>query len=135
MIHITTGLKIHKNLKVGMGPSTCSLGARSVLRVFEGAPARVLWSKHMLGSLVLGLDAGRVFSEHQGITEWYKMEKITALKAEKNSKFTVHSILLPENLRHVYVIVFVSNSPGVERRAVDISSQKNFKRESLATKI
>ena len=30
----------------------------------------------------------------------------------------VHSILLPENLRHVYVIVFVSISPGVECRAV-----------------
>ena len=40
------------------------------------------------------------------ITEWYKMEKITALKAVKSSKFTV-----------------------------DISSQKSFKRESLATKI
>ena len=89
-----------------MGPSTCSLGARSVLGVFEGARARVLESEHMLGSLVLGLDARRVLGEHQVITEWYKMEKITALKAVKSSKFTV-----------------------------DISSQKNFKRESLATKI
>ena len=67
-----------------MGPSTCSLGARSVLGIFGGARARVLKSEHMLGSLVLGLDAGRVFSEHQGITEWYKMEKITALNAEKS---------------------------------------------------
>ena len=89
-----------------MGPSTCSLSARSVLGVFEGARARVLESEHMLGSLVLGLDARRVLGEHQVITEWYKMEKITALKAEKSSKFTV-----------------------------DISSQKSFKRESLATKI
>ena len=80
--------------------------ARLVLGVFEGARARVLESEHMLGSLMLGLDARRVHGEHQGITEWYKMEKITALKAEQNSKFTV-----------------------------DISSQKNFKRESLATKI
>ena len=38
-----------------------------------GAHARVLKSEHMLGSLVLGLDAQRVLSEHQGITEWYKM--------------------------------------------------------------
>ena len=42
----------------------------------------------------------------EGITDLYKMEEITALKAKKSSKFTV-----------------------------DISSQKNFKRESLATKI
>ena len=42
----------------------------------------------------------------EGITDLYKMEEITALKAEKSSKFTV-----------------------------DISSLKNFKRESLATKI
>ena len=65
-----------KNLIVvlGMGPSTCSLGAHLVLRVFEGARARVLESEHMLGSLVLGLDAQRVLGEHQGVTEWYKME-------------------------------------------------------------
>ena len=81
-----------------MGPSTCSLGARLVLGVFEGARARVLESEHMLGSLML-LDARRVLGEHQVITEWYKMEKITALKAVKSSKF-----------------------------AVDISSQKSFKR-------
>ena len=30
----------------------------------------------------------------------------------------MHSVLLPENLRHIYVIVFVSNSPGVERHAM-----------------
>ena len=58
---------------LGMGLSTCSLGARSVLGVFEGARARVLKSEHMLGSLVLGLDARRVLGEHQRITEWYKM--------------------------------------------------------------
>ena len=56
-----------------MGPSTCSLGARSVLGIFGGAHARVLKSEHMLGSLMLGLDARRVVGEHQGITEWYKM--------------------------------------------------------------
>ena len=39
-----------------------SLGARSVLVVFEGA--WVLKSEHMLG-----IDAPRVLSEHQGITE------------------------------------------------------------------
>ena len=77
-----------------------------MLGVFEGARARVLESDHMLGSLVLGLDARRVLGDHQGITDLYKMEKITALKAENSSKFTV-----------------------------DISSLKNFKRESLATKI
>ena len=65
----------------------CSLGAHSVLRVFDDARARVLESEHMLG--LLGLDAQRVLNKHQGITEWYKMEKITALKAEKSSKFTV----------------------------------------------
>ena len=32
---------------------------------------------------------------------------------------SMHSVLLQENLRHVYVIVFFSNSPGVERRAMD----------------
>ena len=58
---------------VGMGPSTCSLGARSVLGIFGGARARVLKSEHMLGSLVLGLDARRGLGKHQGITEWYKM--------------------------------------------------------------
>ena len=31
---------------------------------------------------------------------------------------SMHSVLLQENLRHVYVIVFFSNSPGVERRAM-----------------
>ena len=46
-----------KTLLLGMGPSTCSLGARSVLSVFGGARAKVLKSEHMLGSLVLGLDA------------------------------------------------------------------------------
>ena len=55
--------------RIGMGPSTCSLGACSVLGVFEGARARVLKSEHMLGSLVLGLDAQRVLGEHQRITE------------------------------------------------------------------
>ena len=63
--------------------------ARRSLSVFEGARARVLKSEHMLGSLVLGLDARRVLGEHQGITKWYKREKITALKAEKSSKFTI----------------------------------------------
>ena len=33
---------------LGMGPSTCSLDARSVLGVFDGARARVLESEHML---------------------------------------------------------------------------------------
>ena len=47
--------------------------ARRLLGVFEGARARVLKSEHMLGSLVLGLDARRVLGEHQRITEWYKM--------------------------------------------------------------
>ena len=60
--------------------------ARLVLRVFDGARAWVLESKHMLGSLMLGLDARRVLNKHQGITEWYIMEKITALKAEKSSQ-------------------------------------------------
>ena len=54
---------------LGMGPSTCSLGAPSVLGIFGGARARVLKSEHMLGSLVLGLDARRVLGEHQRITE------------------------------------------------------------------
>ena len=35
-------------LLIGMGPSTCSLDARSVLGVFDGARARVLESEHML---------------------------------------------------------------------------------------
>ena len=61
-----------KAFPLGMGPSTCSLGALLVLEVFEGARALVLESQHMLGSLVLGLDARRVLSEHQGIPEWYK---------------------------------------------------------------
>ena len=34
--------------RLGMGPSTCSLDARSVLGVFDGARARVLESEHML---------------------------------------------------------------------------------------
>ena len=34
--------------EVGMGPSTCSLDARSVLGLFYGARARVLESEHML---------------------------------------------------------------------------------------
>ena len=33
---------------LGMGPSTCSLDARSVLGLFYGARARVLESEHML---------------------------------------------------------------------------------------
>ena len=33
---------------IGMGLSTCSLDARSVLGVFDGARARVLESEHML---------------------------------------------------------------------------------------
>ena len=33
---------------LGMGPSTCSLDARSVLGLFHGARARVLESEHML---------------------------------------------------------------------------------------
>ena len=56
-----------------MDPSTCSLGAR----------ARILKCEHMLGSLVLGLDAQRVLSEHQRITEWYKMWDKLTLNAEK----------------------------------------------------
>ena len=54
--------------RIGMGPSTCSLGACSVL---------------VLGSLVLGLDAQRVLGEHQGIPEWYKTGEKPTLKAEK----------------------------------------------------
>ena len=54
---------------LGMGPSTSSLGAPSVLGIFGGARARVLKSEHMLGSLVLGLDARRVLGEHEMITE------------------------------------------------------------------
>ena len=76
-----------KLIKIGMNPSTCSLSARLVLGVFDGA--RILESEHILGSLVLWLDARRVLGEHQGITKWYKRDKITALKAEKSSKFTV----------------------------------------------
>ena len=53
--------------RIGMGPSSCSLGACSVLVL--GACARLLKSEHMLGSLVLGLDARRVLGEHQRITE------------------------------------------------------------------
>ena len=67
------------------------LGARSVLSVFEGARARVLNSEHMLGLLVLGLDARRVLGEHQRITEWYKMWEKLTLNAEKigSSNFKV----------------------------------------------
>ena len=57
------------DFSLGMGPSICSLGARSVLGIFGGARARVLKSEHMLGSLVLGLDARRVLGEQQRITE------------------------------------------------------------------
>ena len=46
-----------------------SLGARLALGIFEGACAWVLKSEHMLGSLVLGLDARRVLGEHQRITK------------------------------------------------------------------
>ena len=35
-------------MSLGMGPSTCSLDARSVLGLFYGARARVLESEHML---------------------------------------------------------------------------------------
>ena len=73
-----------------MGPSTCSLGARSVLGIFGGARARVLKSEHMLGSLMLGLDARRVVGEHQGITEWYKMGGKPTLNTEK-WLFKLHS--------------------------------------------
>ena len=59
------------------------LGAHSVLSVFEGARARVLKSEHMLGSLVQGLDAQRVFGEHQGMTECYKMGGKPTLNTEK----------------------------------------------------
>ena len=83
-----------------MGPSTCLPGARSVPDVFEGA--RVLKSEHMLGSLVLKLDAQRVFSKHKGITEWYKMGGKTNTKSRK-----ISSII-----------------------TVDINSLKSFKRES-----
>ena len=57
------------SILLGMGPSTCSLGACSVLGIFGGAHAWVLKSEQMLGSLVLGLDARRVLGEHQRITE------------------------------------------------------------------
>ena len=50
-----------------------SLGACSVLGVFYDAPAQVLESEHMLGLLVLGLDAQRVLGEHQGITEYSRL--------------------------------------------------------------
>ena len=64
--------------------------ARRSVGVFGGARARVLKSEHMLGSLVLGLDAQRVLGEHQGITEWYKMAGKTNTKSRKNSlNFTV----------------------------------------------
>ena len=38
-------------LFVGMGLSTCSLDARSVIGVFDGAWVQVLESEHMLGLL------------------------------------------------------------------------------------
>ena len=44
-----------------------------MLGVFYGAPAQVLESEHMLGLLVLGLDAQRVLGEHQGITEYSRL--------------------------------------------------------------
>ena len=50
-----------------------SLGACLVLGVFYDAPAQVLESEHMLGLLVLGLDAQRVLGEHQGITEYSRL--------------------------------------------------------------
>ena len=37
-----------------------------------------------------------------------------------------HSILLPKTLRHVYVIVFVSNSSGVERCALILTYAKTW---------
>ena len=57
--------------RIGMGPSTCSLGTCSVL--------------------VLGLDARRVLSEHQGMPEWYKTGEKPTLNAEKigSSNFKV----------------------------------------------
>ena len=44
-----------------------------MLGVFYDAPAQVLESEHMLGLLVLGLDAQRVLGEHQGITEYSRL--------------------------------------------------------------
>ena len=56
-----------------------------------GARARLLKSEHMLGLLVLGLDARRVLGEHQGIPEWYKTGEKPTLNAEKigSSNFKV----------------------------------------------
>ena len=61
--------------------------ARSELGIFEGARARVLNSEHMLGLLVLGLDARRVLGKHQRITEQQKMWE----KHRKNRQFKLHS--------------------------------------------
>ena len=56
-----------------------------------GDRARLLKSEHMLGSLVLGLDARRVLCGHQDIPEWYKTGEKPTLNAEKigSSNFTV----------------------------------------------
>ena len=45
-----TAIHLHnkERIQIGMGPSTCSLDARSVLGLFYGARARVLESEHML---------------------------------------------------------------------------------------
>ena len=51
------------------------------------ARAQVLKSEHMLGLLMLGLDARRVLGEHQRITEWYKMWENTEKIGSSN--FTV----------------------------------------------
>ena len=52
--------------------------ARSVLSIFDGASARVLESEHKLCSLMLGLDAQRILSEHQGTTKLHKMGRTPA---------------------------------------------------------
>ena len=72
-----------------MGPSTCSLGACSVLGIFGGAHAWVLKSEQMLGSLVLRLDTRRVLGEHQRITECgKKTEKIGSSNFTVDIRFT-----------------------------------------------
>ena len=55
------------------------------------ARAQVLKSEHMLGLLMLGLDARRVLGEHQGMPEWYKTGEKPTLNAEKigSSNFKV----------------------------------------------
>ena len=63
-----------------MGPSTCSLDARLILGVFDGAWAWVL-------ELVLGVDARRVLGEHQGIQHSLNV-KITAPKMQKRKLFS-----------------------------------------------